>query len=190
MTGTTGDTGNKGTGVPGANEVWIKGMIFTPITLTVVPGTTILWTNKDAISHTVTSDAGLFDSGPLKSGDTFSYTFASTGTYTYHCANHPSMLGSVIVTATPVSNVVLSIYNMSFIPATVTISAGSSVTWTNSDSMDHTVTSDTGVFDSGAISAAEIYGTGGSFTYTFNTQGTYPYHCAFHPSMTGTVVVN
>ena len=190
MTGTTGDTGNKGTGVPGANEVWIQGMAFTPITLTVVSGTTILWTNKDVVSHTVTSDAGLFDSGPLKSGDTFSYTFSAAGTFTYHCSIHSTMVGSVIVTTTSVSNSIVSISNMSFVPSTVTISAGSSVTWVNNDSMDHTVTSDTALFDSGTLSAAGIYGAGGSFTYIFNSPGTYPYHCAFHPGMTGTIVVN
>ena len=190
MTGTTGDTGNKGTGVPGANEVWIQGMTFTPITLTVISGTTILWTNKDVISHTVTSDAGLFDSGTLKSGDTFSYTFSAAGPYTYHCSIHSTMVGSVIVSTTPVSNSIVSISNMSFVPSTVTISAGSSVTWVNNDSMDHTVTSDTALFDSGTISAAGTSGAGGTFTYTFNTPGTYPYHCAIHPGMTGTIVVN
>lgn len=188
MTGTSGGPGSKGT--PGANEVWIQGMAFTPVALTVVTGTTIVWTNKDAISHTVTSDAGLFDSGPIKSGDTFSYTFSAVGAYTYHCSIHPTMMGSIIVTTTPVTNAAVSIYNMSFVPSTVTISAGTSVTWTNNDSMNHTVTSDTGVFNSGVISTAGAYGTGGSFTYTFNTPGTYPYHCTIHPTMTGSVIVN
>jgi plastocyanin len=47
-----------------------------------------------------------------------------------------------------------------------------------------------GLFDSGSISPAGLYTSGGTYSYTFATAGTYPYHCAFHPMMTGTIVVN
>jgi plastocyanin len=97
-TPTTGNTGNTGgTGGPGANQVFIKGMAFDPATITVTAGTTITWTNKDAIAHTVTSDTKAFDSGSVNSGATFSFTFATAGTYSYHCAIHPSMVASVTV---------------------------------------------------------------------------------------------
>ncbi|TAL80399.1 MAG: hypothetical protein EPN88_01275, partial [Bacteroidetes bacterium] len=66
MYGTGAGTGSKGgSGGPGTNEVWIQGMAFTPSTITVVAGTTIMWTNKDAVSHTVTSNNGSFNSGTL-----------------------------------------------------------------------------------------------------------------------------
>jgi plastocyanin len=94
-TGNTGGTG--GTGGPGANQVFIQGMAFNPASITVTAGTTITWTNKDAISHTVTSDSNAFNSGTVKSGATFSFTFATAGTYSYHCTIHPSMVASVTV---------------------------------------------------------------------------------------------
>jgi plastocyanin len=188
MYGIGGNTGSKGS--PGTNEVWIQGMAFTPSSITVKEGTTITWTNKDAISHTVTSDDNLFDSGSLGNGKTFTYTFTTTGTYQYHCSIHPSMTAKVIVTSASTASAVISINNMAFAPATITVSAGTIITWTNNDSVAHTVTSDNGLFDSGAISAPGLYSNGGTFSYTFATTGTYPYHCTYHSGMTGKVIVN
>jgi plastocyanin len=70
-----------------------------------------------------------------------------------------------------------------YVPNPVTITAGSAVTWTNSDTTPHTATSNTGVFNSGPI------GPGQSFSFTFRTAGTYLYRCSFHPGMIGSVVV-
>jgi plastocyanin len=99
MYGGGGGGGGGGNGGPGANAVWIQGMAFTPSSITVTAGTTITWTNKDAITHTVTSDTGVFDSGNISSGSSFSYTFSTAGTYQYHCKIHASMTGSVVVNA-------------------------------------------------------------------------------------------
>lgn len=82
---------------PGPNEVIIQGMAFNPSAITVSAGTTITWTNKDGVAHTVTSDTGLFDSGSLGSNETYSRTFSTAGTFPYHCTIHPFMKGSVIV---------------------------------------------------------------------------------------------
>jgi plastocyanin len=90
----TGVTGTKGG--PGSNEVWIQGMAYTPSGINVGVGTTITWTNKDAIAHTVTSDSPLFDSGSIAPGGTFSYVFDTQGTFKYHCSFHPSMTASVV----------------------------------------------------------------------------------------------
>ena len=79
------------------------------------------------------------------------------------------------------NTVVLS--NMSFGPTTLTVQKGTTVTWQNNDGILHTATSDTGAWDSGNISA------GGTRSVTFNTAGTFPYHCTVHPMMTGTIVV-
>lgn len=70
---------------------------FDPATLTVAVGDTVTWYNADIAVHTVTSDTGLFDSGDLAPGDTWSYTFAEAGTYTYHCIPHAFMKGTVVV---------------------------------------------------------------------------------------------
>jgi len=93
------NTGGSGGTVPGANEVWIQNMTFNPSTISVTAGTTITWTNKDAIGHTVTSDAGLFDSGVIATNGTYQYTFSTPGSYAYHCKIHPGMTASVTVTA-------------------------------------------------------------------------------------------
>lgn len=85
------------TGGPGTNEVWIQNMAFTPSTITVTAGTTIKWTNKDAVTHNVTSDTGVFSSGSMVTGATFTFTFATAGTYSYKCTIHPSMTASVTV---------------------------------------------------------------------------------------------
>jgi plastocyanin len=84
-------------GGPGTNEVWIQGMAFTPSTITVAAGTTIKWTNKDAVNHTVTSDTGLFESGSMGDGATFSLMFDTPGSFPYHCAVHPGMKATVVV---------------------------------------------------------------------------------------------
>jgi Copper binding proteins, plastocyanin/azurin family len=74
--------------------------------------------------------------------------------------------------------------NFAFVPASLKIAVGTTVTWTNQDSTAHTVTSDTGAWpDSGQLA------TGKSFSFTFNKAGTFAYHCAIHRSMTATIVV-
>ena len=77
---------------------------FNPNPATIAPGTTIIWQNSDAVSHTVTSgkvtDANpgsLFDSGLVKPGSTFQFTFTNAGTYYYFDAVHPWMTGQIIV---------------------------------------------------------------------------------------------
>ena len=81
----------------GANEVAIQNMAYNPSTLTVKAGTTIKWTNLDPATHDVTSDTGVFQSGNMTNGQTYSYTFNQTGTYPYHCILHPSMKATIVV---------------------------------------------------------------------------------------------
>ena len=88
----------KASDVPGANEVFIQGMAFSPSTITVTAGTTITWTNKDATTHNVTSNtAGLFSSGSISTNGTYSHLFSTAGTFQYKCTIHPSMTGTVKV---------------------------------------------------------------------------------------------
>lgn len=82
----------------GQNTVSISGMAFSPITLTVTKGTTVTWTNNDSVSHTVTGDNGGPASGSLKQGGTYTYAYTTVGTFPYHCAIHPSMTATVVVT--------------------------------------------------------------------------------------------
>ena len=73
--------------------------------------------------------------------------------------------------------------NAAFGTSPVTVSVGTIVTWTNSDTLTHTVTSDSGAFDSGSLAP------GAKFSFTFQTRGTFPYHCTPHPGMVGAIVV-
>jgi plastocyanin len=72
---------------------------YQPSDLTIVAGESVIWTNSGLGPHTVTSDAGQFDSGRLETGAAFSYTFTSPGTYLYSCTVHPTMHGRVVVLA-------------------------------------------------------------------------------------------
>jgi plastocyanin len=78
-------------------EVKIDHFSFGPGTLTVAVGTTVTWTNRDDIPHTVVSSDGVFKSKVLDTGEKFSYTFAQAGTFPYFCSIHPTMTGKVIV---------------------------------------------------------------------------------------------
>ncbi|MEV5509495.1 cupredoxin domain-containing protein [Streptomyces orinoci] len=78
-----------------ASQVTIAGFAFSPSTLTVTKGTTVTWTNNDSVSHTVTG-SGL-NSPTLSPGDSYSFTFNSSGTFSYICTIHPSMHGTVVV---------------------------------------------------------------------------------------------
>jgi len=84
-------------GTPGLNEVFIQNMAFNPVTITVPANTTITWTNKDGVAHTVTSNTGLFDSGSMGANETYSHLFTTAGSYPYHCIFHSGMTGTVIV---------------------------------------------------------------------------------------------
>jgi plastocyanin len=64
-------------------------------------GTTIVWRNRDPLTHTVTSDSGSFDSGELKPEASWSHTFTEPGTYSYHCTPHPLMRAIVVVRPKP-----------------------------------------------------------------------------------------
>jgi len=65
--------------------------------LTVASGTTVTWVNTDSVTHTSTSDASGWDSATLAPGQQFNFTFATSGTFHYHCAIHPGMVGTVVV---------------------------------------------------------------------------------------------
>ncbi len=89
---------SKSSDLPGANEVFMQGMAFTPSVITVSAGTTITWINNDLVAHNVTSDTpGVFSSGTLSSNESFSNLFNTPGTFQYKCTIHPTMTGSVVV---------------------------------------------------------------------------------------------
>jgi plastocyanin len=186
---------------------------FQPPALEVAVGGTVTWENIDGDDdHTVTADDGAFNSGVMPAGTTFEHTFEAPGTFPYFCAIHPEMVGTItvvgeaqpkdVVVESPTSaettatdegtdsadaaatgQVEATIADLAFQPATIEIDAGASVTWTNEDSVPHTVTARTDDFNSGVMQQGDTY------SQTFDELGTYDYFCAIHPSMTGTVTV-
>ena len=81
------------------------------------------------------------------------------------------------------SKVEITISGFKFDPATVTVTIGTTVTWTNQDSSNHTVVADDGSWKS------ESLAKDATFSFTFDKAGTYTYICSVHPSMKGTIIV-
>ena len=82
---------------PETIEVKIDNFTFGPAELTIKAGTTVRWTNRDDIPHTVVSPDKVFKSKVLDTDDQFSFTFSTPGTFPYFCSIHPKMTGKVVV---------------------------------------------------------------------------------------------
>lgn len=171
---------------------------YFPASLTIDVGEEVFFVNYDGDDHTATG-AG-FDTGIIREqGGVASVTFDTPGRFPFACQIHPEMVGEILVrdeegnlparaTASPTAGgaegaVTVQIANLAFSPATAQAATGETVTWTNDDSVPHTVTADDGSFDSG------ILDPGASFSRTFDQAGTFPYKCALHPQMQAEVVV-
>ena len=82
---------------PAAIDVKIDNFVFGPQDVTVTVGTTVTWTNRDDIPHTVVSTDKVFKSNVMDTDEKFSYTFDKPGTFPYFCSIHPKMTGKVVV---------------------------------------------------------------------------------------------
>jgi|SRR5215468_10145434 len=70
---------------------------YNPNPVSVAVGTTVRWTNTDSVAHTSTADGNAWNSGTLAAGAHFDFSFQTAGTFPYHCAFHPGMVGSIVV---------------------------------------------------------------------------------------------
>ena len=70
---------------------------YAPNPITVAVGGSVTWTNNDSITHTSTADGGAWSSGSIAPGGKFTATFSTAGSFKYHCAIHPGMVGTVTV---------------------------------------------------------------------------------------------
>lgn len=78
--------------------VAIQNFSFSPVSVVVNKGMTVVWTNNDSVGHTITVDSGNGPgSGVINPGETYAYTFNAPGTFGYHCNIHPSMKATVVV---------------------------------------------------------------------------------------------
>jgi len=82
---------------PARHEVTIKDMTFSPSTLQIAPGDSVVWTNTDDRDHTVSAIDGSFKSDTLQRGSTFVHAFKKPGTFGYACSLHPRMKGMIVV---------------------------------------------------------------------------------------------
>ncbi len=88
-------SGNNKVNTP--NTVNIQNFAFNPETVTVNKGDTVTWTNNDSATHHIVADDGSFDLGNQTNGSTVKQKFDASGTFSYHCSIHPTMVGKVIV---------------------------------------------------------------------------------------------
>jgi plastocyanin len=90
---------NSDTGVKTTQNITIQNFAFSPKTLTVKRGDAVVFKNSDSVTHTVTADGGVFDSSQIQPGGSFTLDTATlaAGSYTYHCAPHPTMTATLIV---------------------------------------------------------------------------------------------
>jgi plastocyanin len=95
--GTGGSAGAAPAAMVDTGRITIKDFMFSPMTITVKAGGIVTWANSDDEPHTVVSDAGLFRSGAVDTGETFTFRFDRPGTYHFTCSIHPRMVGTIIV---------------------------------------------------------------------------------------------
>jgi len=81
----------------GEVDIAISNYTFVPASLTVKVGTTVKWTNKDNVIHTVEAADNSWGSKDLNQGDSFSFTFNQAGAFAYRCTQHPLMKGTIVV---------------------------------------------------------------------------------------------
>ena len=176
---------------------------FNPDPVTVPKGDIIEWTNNDKVPHTVVSapDGAVWDSGIISKNKTFRLDTSKLDLkeYDYLCTVHPFMVGKIIITA-PVKSVFANVTMVQgaakqaqgqkyYDPAEISVKTGTTVVWTNADSVSHTVTSgDPNAGPSGAFDS-DLVKPGKTFTHVFSSVGTTPYFCSVHPWMTGKVTV-
>jgi len=177
---------------------------YDPDVAYVPQGHIIEWKNNDELVHTVTSslDAGdTFDSGMISAGDEFKLDTSelSLGEYEYICLVHPWMIATIVIeepqepviteVIIPAGAGIQQIGQTYYDPQDISVTIDSTVQWINDDETIHTVTSGTpdggpvGIFDSSIIDA------GNSYTFTFDSSGTFDYYCIVHPWMIGSVTV-
>lgn len=114
----------------------------------------------------------------------FNNSSGRTPAYTPAAANNVDPNTSPAPEIPAATNITVEIKNFSFTPAALAIKTGTKVTWTNNDSVPHTITS-----DSGTLLNSETLSPGQSFSLTFANAGSTNYHCSIHPTMKGSVVV-
>lgn len=203
------DVRPSGTVASGSSEVRIDDDDadgFEPDTITIDLGESVTWVNVDDDPHTATGVE--FDTGKIDPDEQATVTFDEPGSFPYSCSFHPIMTGIVEVRdetgqvparvnaspqaspgaspeASPASSpqAAVSIINVAFDPVDLRVTVGTTVEWTNNESIPHTVTAVDESFGS------ETLLEGDTFSHRFTEVGTYVYFCAVHANMDAKVTV-
>jgi plastocyanin len=179
--------------VADVTTIEIRDETFIPAHIIIDPGQTVTWNNLDDDEHTATG--ATFDTGTLDRGESGQVRFDTPGKYVFVCQFHADMQGSVTVrgeVATPIASpeaspastgetVAVSIIDLAFSPPDLIVPIGTKVVWTNTGQIPHTVT--------GKFYSSDILQPGDTAEFVFTTAGTFPYICALHDGMSGTVTV-
>ena len=109
----------------------IQNFAFEPASVTIKVGDSVIWRNRDATGHTSTSTTGLWDSGFLGFGQTYTRTFNTVGSFPYICDPHPHMQGTIVVepaaASAPTVSITAPANNATLLPGSITISATATV---------------------------------------------------------------
>ena len=124
------------------------------------------------------TDVSVYLASGLHTGDTATTAAAGTPAVT-----ETEAATETVTEAATTEEVAVNIVDFAFTPQVLEIPVGTTVTWTNSDTSQHTATANNGAFDSG------ILAQGDTFSFTFTEPGTFDYICSLHPNMTGQIVV-
>lgn len=154
------------------------------ITTSWLVGKAIFGTNVDATLTVYVVKGAAPESVPAA---TPSNLLSAVATTTFHISGASTAPAATATSSssTPAQGTMkVAIQNYKFAPSTLTVSPGTTVTWTNEDSDAHTVTS-----KNGAFTQSNTLHKGDSFSFKFTKKGSYPYYCSFHPFMVATVVV-
>ncbi|MGH2550932.1 MAG: cupredoxin domain-containing protein [Thermomicrobiales bacterium] len=188
-----GNTQANSSPVADVTTINIRDETFIPANIIIDPGQTVTWNNLDDDEHTATG--ATFDTGTLDRGESGEVRFDTPGVYVFVCQFHAEMQGSVTVrgeVATPIASpeaspasagetASVSIIDLAFDPAALTVPSGTNVIWTNTGQIPHTVT--------GSFYSSDILQPGDAAEYVFTTAGTFSYICALHDGMSGTITV-
>jgi plastocyanin len=166
-------------GLAATADVSITSTGFKPSAVTIPAGDALTWTNTDTARHQVVANNGSFSSPVLASKQSYTHIFKAGGSFAYHDGLHPSLRGSVAVI--PVRTVWIT--SNGFVPPTMSIRTGQTVTWVNKTSANQQVIADDAAFTS------LVLAPGARYSHTFSTAGTFGYHDGLQPTLKGTIVV-
>lgn len=147
--------------------------IIIPIVVAVVVGLGyFIWTRNTPVDKPEATISAIPDIRPA---------ISQTPTHSPIPSNQAPAVSPIKAPAPVTHNI--TIQNFAFSQKSITLKKEDMVMWTNKDSAPHTVTGESGGLSSPTLNA------NGTYSFTFNNTGTFNYHCAFHPSMTGTIIV-